>query len=82
MDVRDAECEAHLYQELAYQALGVPKSTNVMISFRNQMEEMFCRPFKQHLFQTDRAKLALWEQRDPDALALLGLFSAYVRARY
>jgi len=75
--VLDLECEASLYQEQAYQDLGVPKKVRSVVLFRRQMEYRYCADFRSYMqFRTPR-NLALWDTLNPDVAALLGVFRDY-----
>ena len=44
----DRECEAWLYEEQAYQDLGVDKTSKPMIEFRKQLEQRECSDFRRY----------------------------------
>lgn len=75
--VLDLECEASLYQELAYQDLGVAKRSRAVVLFRRQMENRYCADFRAYMRERAPARMALWDALDPDVAALLGLFAGY-----
>ena len=77
--VLDLECEAYLYQERAYQDLGVPKQTRAIVLFRRQMEDRYCADFRAYMRARMPGKLALWDALNPDVPALLALFGDYRR---
>jgi hypothetical protein len=76
----DRECEAWLYEEQAYQDLGVNKSTKPMIEFRKQLEQRECSDFRRYQAETVPVSLRLWETRNPNVTSLLVVFRQYLRA--
>lgn len=74
----DLECEANLYQEQAYQDLGVDKSAPVVVRFRRALENQWCADFRQYLAKEKPALVPLWDQRNPDVKQLLAAFEPYV----
>ena len=74
----DRECEAWLYEEQAYQDLGVDKSTKRMVEFRKQLEERECSDFKRYQDAAAPATLKLWEARNPNVPRLLAVFHEFV----
>jgi hypothetical protein len=75
----DRECEAWLYEEQAYQDLGVDKSTKRMVEFRVQLEERECSDFKRYQEASAPATLKLWEAKNPNVPRLLAVFREYLR---
>jgi len=73
----DLECEASLYQEQAYQDLGVPKKARSVVLFRRQMEYRYCADFRSYMQVRTPRNLALWDTLNPDVTALLGVFRDY-----
>jgi hypothetical protein len=73
----DLECEASLYQEQAYQDLGVPKKARTVVLFRRQMEFRYCADFRGYMKTRMPGKLALWDPLNPDVAAILGVFRDY-----
>ncbi len=78
MRLIDMECEAWLYEEMAYQNLGLDKFSNPMIDFKRQLAKQ-CGGFLRHLRKKDPEGLALWETLNPDVPALLKHFAAYLK---
>ncbi|MHA1598325.1 MAG: hypothetical protein ACTSV1_06345 [Alphaproteobacteria bacterium] len=74
----DMECEAWLYEEMAYQRLGMNKFSREMIDFKKQLAKQ-CDGFTRHLRNKDKAGLALWETLNPDVPKLLRHFSGYLK---
>ena len=79
--VLDLECEASLYQERAYQDLGVAKKSRAVVLFRRQMEDRYCADFRAYMRARAPSRLALWDALNPDVPALLALFADYHRAQ-
>ena len=75
--VLDLECEASLYQERAYQDLGLPKRSHAIVLFRRQMEDRYCADFRAFLRRRMPDKLALWDVLNPNVPELLALFRDY-----
>lgn len=73
----DLECEASLYQEQAYQDLGVPKKARSVVLFRRQMEYRYCADFRSYMQARTPRNLALWDTLNPDVATLLGAFRDY-----
>lgn len=73
----DLECEASLYQEQAYQDLGVPKKARSVVLFRRQMEYRYCADFRSYMQTRAPRELALWDTLNPDVSALLAMFGDY-----
>lgn len=76
----DRECEAWLYEEQAYQDLGVDKSSKPMIEFRKQLEQRECSDFRRYQSETVPVSLRLWEARNPNVTSLLVVFRQYLKA--
>ena len=64
----DLECEAYLYEEQAYQDLGLDKRSGEMIKFRQALEDYWCKSFRADIARWDKSKMALWERLNPDVL--------------
>jgi len=79
--VLDLECEASLYQERAYQDLGIAKKSRAVVLFRRQMENRYCADFRAYMRARAPGKLALWDALNPNVPALLALFGDYRRAQ-
>ena len=75
----DAECEAWLYEEKAYQDLGVDKLTRGLVAFRIQLENRACADFRVYQRRHAPATLKLWEARNPNVPRLLSLFRDYAK---
>jgi len=73
----DLECEASLYQEQAYQDLGVAKKSRTVVLFRRQMEYRYCADFRGYMRERIPGRLALWDALNPDVPALLEIFHGY-----
>lgn len=78
MRLIDMECEAWLYEEMAYQNLKMDKFSNEMIDFKKQLEKQ-CRNFLRYLRGHDPKGAALWESLNPDVPKLLKHFAGYQR---
>lgn len=78
--VVDLECEAYLYQEKAYQDLGFDKSTQEMITFRQQLERYWCADFRTWLGKNRPETLKFWERLNPDVPSILDSYLAYIDA--
>lgn len=78
--VLDLECEASLYQEQAYQDLGIAKKARTAVLFRRQMEYRYCADFRAYMLKRAPGGLALWGSLNPDVATLLDLFGDYRRA--
>jgi len=75
----DLECEAYLYQEMAYQDLGVDKFARDIVIFRKNLENHFCSDFKRYMQKRDPASAKLWDVLNPDVPRLLAVFDAYAK---
>jgi hypothetical protein len=78
-ETNDLECEASLYEESAYQDLGVEKSSRVMMRFRQNMENRFCADFRAYMKRTTPEQMKLWDMVNLDVKALLKNFRTYQR---
>ena len=58
------ECEAWLYEEMAYQNLKMNKLSNEMIEFRKQLGK-HCDSFLNYLRGHDPIGAALWDALNP-----------------
>jgi hypothetical protein len=76
----DRECEAWLYEEQAYQDMGVDKSSKPMVEFRKQLEERECSDFRRYQAEAVPVSLRLWETRNPNVPSLLVVFRQYLKA--
>jgi|MDTC01.3.fsa_nt_gb hypothetical protein len=72
----DMECEAWLYEEMAYQNLKMDKLSNEMIEFRKQLGK-HCDSFLHYLRGYDPIGAALWDTLNPDVQKLLKYFADY-----
>ena len=79
--VLDLECEASLHEELAYQDLGVEKKSRSVVLFRRQMENRYCRDFRDFMRLYMPKRMALWDRLNPDVPALLEHFAQYRRSQ-
>jgi tetratricopeptide (TPR) repeat protein len=77
MRVADAECEAGLHEEAAFQDLGLDKNARTLVAFRKQLEFRNCSGFKEFLTANRPQALKLWQARNPDVAGLLAAFRAY-----
>jgi hypothetical protein len=75
----DRECEAWLYEEKAYQDLGVDKMSKGMVEFRMQLERRECSDFIRYQERHSPSTARLWEARNPDVTRLLAAFRDYQR---
>jgi len=78
MRLIDMECEAWLYEEMAYQGLQMDKFSNEMIDFKKQLEKQ-CDSFLRYLRNNDPKGAALWDALNPDVPRLLEHFNVYLR---
>ncbi len=78
MRLIDMECEAWLYEEMAYQNLKMDKFSNEMIDFKRQLEKQ-CDSFLRYLRNHDPKGLALWETLNPNVPRLLKHFTKYLK---
>jgi hypothetical protein len=76
MRLIDMECEAWLYEEMAYQNLKMDKFSNEMIDFKKQLEQQ-CYSFLNYLRGHDPKGAALWDNLSPDVPKLLKHFAGY-----
>jgi hypothetical protein len=76
MRLIDMECEAWLYEEMAYQNLKINKFSNEMIDFKKQLEKQ-CDSFLRYLRNHDPEGAVIWDNLNPDVPKLLKHFSAY-----
>ncbi len=76
MRLIDMECEAWLYEEMAYQNLKMDKFSNVMIDFKRQLEKQ-CDSFLRYLRNNDPTGAQLWETLNPNVPRLLKHFTGY-----
>lgn len=79
MRLIDMECEAWLYEEMAYQNLDMDKFSNEMIGFKKQLEGQ-CDSFLRYLRKNDAEGLALWQTLNPDVPKLLKHFAVYLKS--
>ena len=76
MRLVDMECEAWLYEEMAYQNLKMDKFSSEMIDFKKQLEKQ-CDSFLRHLRSHNSIGAALWNNLNPDVPRLLEHFEDY-----
>ncbi len=74
----DLECEAYLYEEQAYQDLGIDKRSDEMIRFRKALEDRWCKTFRADTKRNEPDKMALWERLNPDVPGILDVYLRYV----
>jgi len=74
----NVECEASLYEFLAFQDLGVDKFTNYMVRFRRELEKRHCDDFKRYMRKNQPQHMPLWDERDVDVIKILSIFDTYV----
>ena len=77
MRLIDMECEAWLYEEMAYQGLEMDKFSSQMIDFKKQLEKQ-CDSFLRYLRNNDPKGAQLWETLDPNVPELLKHFDLYL----
>jgi len=80
MRLIDMECEAWLYEEMAYQGLKLDKFSNVMIDFKKQLEKQ-CDSFLRYLRTNDPEGARIWDSLNPDVPELLQHFAPYLKNR-
>ena len=80
MRLIDMECEAWLYEEMAYQSLKMDKFSSVMIEFKKQLEKQ-CASFLRHLRKNDPKGAKLWEVLNPNVPELLKHFEPYLKTQ-
>ena len=74
----NVECEASLYEFLAFQDLGVDKFTDYMVRFRRELEEHHCDDFKRYMRKHQPEHMPLWDVLDVDVIKILSIFDKYV----
>lgn len=74
----DLECEAYLYEEQAYQDLGIDKRSNEMIRFRRALEGNWCKAFRAYIRRREPHGMALWERLNPDVPGILQIYLRYI----
>jgi hypothetical protein len=75
----DRECEASLYEEKAYQDLGVDKSSVFLVQFRATLENRHCADFRWYQRRRRPDTVTLWDARNPDVVRLLAVFKDYLK---
>jgi hypothetical protein len=78
MRLIDMECEAWLYEEMAYQDLKMDKFSNAMITFKKQLAKQ-CDSFLRYLRNNDPKGADLWQSLNPDVPKLLQHFGPYLK---
>lgn len=73
----NVECEASLYEMMAFQDLGVDKLTGHMVRYRRELEEHNCDDFKRFMRKRKRWLMPLWDERDIDVEQVLVIFDEY-----
>ena len=81
MAERDLECEANLYMEKAFQDLGVDKRSQLIISFRQGLEWIWCWSFKRYMAAHKPHLAGLWKKLNPDVPELIAVFDEYLRKK-
>lgn len=74
----DMECEAWLYEEMAYQNFGMDKFASNMIDFKKQLAGQ-CDSFLRYLRNNDPKGAAVWDNLNPDVPKLLTHFAGYMK---
>lgn len=74
----DRECEAQIYEERAYQDLGMPRNTDQMIRFRRGLRRHWCSDFGRYLTEQGLNSDKEWGFGNPDVPRLLKRFDAYI----
>ncbi len=74
----DLECEAYLYEERAYQDIGIDKRSTKMIKFRRALEDNWCKTFRMQTRRSHPSSVALWERLDPDVPGILKVYLDYI----
>lgn len=77
----DRECEAHLYEEKAFQDLKVDKKSRLVVQFRKELENHACVGFKSYMAKNARDVFRTWDDLNPDIRRLLTVFRAYLKSR-
>ena len=78
MGPRDRECEANLYTEMAFQDLGEDKRSRFMTGFRQSLEWLWCKDFKDYMAAYAPDSTSLWKTLNPDVPELIAIFEQYV----
>jgi len=78
MRLTDLECEAWLYEEMAYQDLKMDKYSREMINFKKQLENQ-CDSFIRYLRDSDPIGALLWDNLNPDIPKLLEHFAVFLK---
>ena len=74
----DLECEAYLYEEQAYQDLGLNKRSNEMVRFRQALEDQWCKTFRADTKRHEPDRMVLWERLNPDVPGILDVYLRYI----
>lgn len=74
----DLECEAYLYEERAYQDIGINKRSTEMIKFRQVLEDNWCKTFRTRTRRSHPNSVALWERLNPDVPGILKVYLDYI----
>ena len=74
----DLECEAYLYEEQAYQDLGLDKRSKEMIRFRRALEDHWCKALRAYIRRREPDGMTLWERLNPDVMGILQIYLRYV----
>lgn len=74
----DLECEAYLYEERAYQDIGIDKRSAEMVKFRQALEDNWCKTFRNRTRRSHPNSVALWERLNPDVPGILKVYLDYI----
>ena len=72
------ECEASLYELLAFLDLGVDMFSGYMVRFRREVEAHHCDDFKRFMRKHKSELMPLWDQADLDVIRILSIFDEYL----
>lgn len=73
----DLECEAYLYEEKAYQDVGIAKTSAEMIKFRKALEGHWCADFKRWMRSHAPDAVAYWDRLNPAVPEILEVYARY-----
>lgn len=80
MRLLDLECEAYLVQEQARQDLGVDKTSDESILFRQQTDGHWCDDFREWTLANATSTATEWDTLNPDIPTLLKLYPRYLKS--
>ena len=72
------ECEASLFELLAFLDLGVDMFSGYMVRFRREVEAHHCDDFKRFMRKHKSGLMPLWDQADLDVIRILSIFDEYL----